>query len=1018
MQVLFFLLVLIFLCKIEPVSANSLEVFGNQDTYIEEKFPTTIPWEERNLYLGTDSLYAKGKTRILIKPDFAQLLDRNIAPTDIESVELVLTAYAYEGTNSTVTIDAYTTTSPWSMFTTTWNLQPTISSSKKNTTLISPQPGTKTITVTQAFIDIYKTYPVAENGIELKINAETEKAIIFWAHGCDLVTEPPICDGEDERPYFRVHYKDNLPPANCTLKSPTATLQNSATVKIEPMAVTDPEGNSVNYSGRICTDPACEAPIWQNSIKPSNSVSTDLPDGTYYASCLATDSYHEAEWGSIVNFEIDTQPPVPPQLIEEPPFTGTSENAVTWVPIQESGVLYQVLFSERKGFTSYNTYSPWLTGNNLLIPHTKEKAFYYKVRAKDRAGNESEWSASTSTIIDTSFPTVKYFKTNKTLLSPKTTKNGDVTENAYIQGGVDDATIEEIWLEVTTTINKLVYSEKVEEKNYLWTHWPDKVGYSDGQYILTLYASDSVQNRIQSDAIIIVLDTKPPAPPIISGIRNKQILIKQRISLAVTCPAQTLATVYLSGKIIAYGKDRHLINFTKTDGNYTLSATCTDLVGNKSKRTLSFTIDAKPPSIPILTYKFDEAKKQITLSSYCRENGSITFFQQGVIIQQASCKKSTYATYLLPEAIQLPYFTVFNAKAQDASGNSSDLGELTKYLTDKSTQTKVSTILCSASYEMISKNFKNISCVWKPIVLSPYQGTLPHYSTTYISSFGFAKDLHAKTVISVLSCKKRSLWDPRTWWSCVTEISQEMTLDNKIIPVVSTDLPVKNYGANSLKISHGRISNITIKERIYLHLSTIIGDSPVAYDYFSPEIQRTHELTYKVNKNRAYFSWLFASPKNVSQWHGYTAFQKPHGGIDFSVAEERILAPAPGKVISSGYAKQNSCNAGGNYLGIKHPNGLYTYYFHLASTKYPSGKLIKIGNSINTGQALAKTGNSGMYNCEPLASHLHFELRTTWATSSHVNPVPYFSVDWNSIATAKASTYPGRLSGDNPHPKF
>jgi len=59
-----------------------------------------------------------------------------------------------------------------------------------------------------------------------------------------------------------------------------------------------------------------------------------------------------------------------------------------------------------------------------------------------------------------------------------------------------------------------------------------------------------------------------------------------------------------------------------------------------------------------------------------------------------------------------------------------------------------------------------------------------------------------------------------------------------------------------------------------------------------------------------------------------------------------------------------------------------------------------------------------MYNCEPLASHLHFELRTTLATSSHVNPVPYFSVDWNSIHTAKAGTYPGRLTGDNPHPKF
>jgi murein DD-endopeptidase MepM/ murein hydrolase activator NlpD len=90
----------------------------------------------------------------------------------------------------------------------------------------------------------------------------------------------------------------------------------------------------------------------------------------------------------------------------------------------------------------------------------------------------------------------------------------------------------------------------------------------------------------------------------------------------------------------------------------------------------------------------------------------------------------------------------------------------------------------------------------------------------------------------------------------------------------------------------------------------------------------------------------------------------------------------------------------------------------LASTNFPNGKKIAVGTQVNTGDKLSKTGNTGMYNCEKLAAHLHFELRTTADPKNHVNPVPYFNIDWSTIRTANAIKYPGRLSGDNPHPKF
>ena len=47
---------------------------------------------------------------------------------------------------------------------------------------------------------------------------------------------------------------------------------------------------------------------------------------------------------------------------------------------------------------------------------------------------------------------------------------------------------------------------------------------------------------------------------------------------------------------------------------------------------------------------------------------------------------------------------------------------------------------------------------------------------------------------------------------------------------------------------------------------------------------------------------------------------------------------------------------------------------------------------------------------------IHFETRLNRNQSSHVDPVKYISVNWEEVPTLGASKYPGRLSGDNPHP--
>jgi hypothetical protein len=159
------------------------------------------------------------------------------------------------------------------------------------------------------------------------------------------------------------------------------------------------------------------------------------------------------------------------------------------------------------------------------------------------------------------------------------------------------------------------------------------------------------------------------------------------------------------------------------------------------------------------------------------------------------------------------------------------------------------------------------------------------------------------------------------------------------------------------------------------------------------------------------FGFPFTKNIGVTQWYGYTQYQSPHTGIDFGSYRESVLAIADGEVVSKGWDNYfGECLSGGYFLKIKQNNGMYTVYFHLEEIYVNTGDLVK------KEQVVAKSGNSGAWNCQRLAYHLHFETRLDSSSKSHSNPVKYVNTDWNSIPTLGYQIYPGRLSGENPHP--
>lgn len=983
-----------------------------EDTYIEENYPTVAPWNNRNWYIGTDTYYTKGKTRTLIHIDTAKLRDQNILISDIVDAKLVANAYFYEGTSTSVTIDSYTTTTPWSMYTTTWQLQPSIST-KKDSSLVTTTDGKKEITVTNALKDIY-TNSLQQRGILLKVNPETSKALVFWAHGCDLAPTPPQCESS-MRPFLRVFFTKNILPTTCSLKFPNVAITNNSEVELQAQTSVDPEGEKITYKARICNTSDCAQVTWEDTISSTTKTTVTLPDSKNFLFCEALDEHFTENWGEPQYLEIDTIPPQPPQIIDEPQYSGSKTNILYWHENTDCAQ-YQVMSSERSTFSSYNTYSPWIAALSYSFEHIKEKPFYYRVKCKDNASNESPWSESTTTIIDSTLPAINYFKTNKTLISPSATKNG-IEGSSYIQGSITDQTVKDLQITAYDTQDLPVFNASTSDKSYLWIHWPDKLGYIDGRYRLVLTGTDALDRTIQSDPIFITIDTTPPSPPTFTSIVDKKVFTTSKVSFSTACIGNDSETVYLSNKIIAQDKSKHYIELTLSDATRTLKALCKDSAGNVSIAEISFTVDTTPPQVPALTLTVGK-DQQVFAKVYCREQGKVQYLNRGILLKESTCDKEKYSEISFTPVSSMSQIVTVNARVSDTVGNWSALAERS-ILYDTENNEKPFHSKCAVTYNIDTQQTVTKSCTWPQTFLATYIETVENSDHTFGSRFNINKyQVDTSVAITLIGCKSKSIWDPRTWFSCVTEHLSEQVATGFFAPSFKSSVPLYNMSESSIVATHQRSESLSITEGSYVTFSARLDDKDLTQTIQSPNTTTTVQLKYATNKQHAYLSWLFTKTVEVSQWHGNTSYQKPHAGIDFSVYKETIIVPADGKIVAASYSKMSECAAGGYYLALKHANGLFTYYFHLASINNPKGVAWKVGDTVKTGTTFAITGNSGKYNCEPLAYHLHFEVRTGQDPKSHVNPVPYITTNWSAIRTAKIDKYPGRLTGDNPHPKY
>lgn len=124
--------------------------------------------------------------------------------------------------------------------------------------------------------------------------------------------------------------------------------------------------------------------------------------------------------------------------------------------------------------------------------------------------------------------------------------------------------------------------------------------------------------------------------------------------------------------------------------------------------------------------------------------------------------------------------------------------------------------------------------------------------------------------------------------------------------------------------------------------------------------------------------------------HPIAGYRKMHQGIDFAAGMGTpVVAPADGVVVEArrwgGY---------GNWLRIRHPNGLESGYGHLS--RYGSG--IRAGQRVRQGQVVAYVGSTGAST----GPHLHYEI---WRNGQRINPAGVRTTEGTILAGADLAAF-------------
>ena len=1007
-----FIFCLIYLFNIPHIYAanKTINIGLKQDLYVESGYPNTITYNQRNLFLGYDTAYNKHITRIYFKPDYSILKTAHITPEQIISVKTNF--HIYKTSNAEIKVRAYKVNTPWEQEDVTYNSQP--NSSYYTYKTLQPSVNILQVTLTNAFKQDYANFldnnPV--QGFMLRLTNEQKPAIRIWSTEC-LQATGEHCANESYKPSIKIEYKDNTVPELGDIIGPQDNYKtNSNDIAFVFKRATDADDDPLFYRIAIASDPEFTHVIktsnWidEATLFPDNASSAlgniimHLTDNIWYWRLEVKDSYNNKAVSPGRQLVIDTTPPVIPQIEPEPPYTkGTDNTIYLSVSNPEQGEMFQYEASQFRDFSNVMT-SPWIQDLQYTFQGLKDTKYYYRVRAIDELGNISNWSSIISSTQDNSKPAIVYFKASKKVLGPN-------DKNITLKARFYDPTLYKIRLAIYDHSGKLLLSKTAEDSSY--------IGYSfnvtklqGGTYFAYAQAIDRFSHQSNSNPIKIIIDKRSPILQINGIFTKKKYINTGKLEANISCLDSQLpinTTIYLNNtKLKQLTQNKFSYLFYLKDKNYHIKISCKDLAGNTTQKDYYFTIDTKAPLAPQFKYSINKDRTQATISTKCSIGETLHFYFNKKY-HTIQCKHSI-AKYTIKGLGPGNTYSVIGY-LQDQAGNKGPSNSLT-FAFPKPTQQhtiKPVNMNCFVTYDATKFSYITKYCKYeKP----PTYNIKGYYSNnSYIYNVFVNIPQSVNLLFKEINCKPRSLWDIRTWFSCIpvtrTVYSTHAYLgftgfiDNKPVKTLSTSKNQVKFiirSQNALKTKQLVLKSLLLKSFIpcsstpgvlFLKIrNPLVLKQTINFPYVRKPISVTKPL-----------SWMFNKPYRITQWFGHTCYEPWHTGIDIGVYKKKVLASADGTIYSFGYHKGNHWLSGGIWVSIKHPFGLYTYYWHLDPATFKI-KLYR-GMTVRTGQLIAISGNTGWYHTIHNPYHLHFEVRAGKYARHYLDPTKYLNINWKKF---------------------
>ncbi len=1033
----------------EAVWAASARVNISADTYVEQGYPGVSPWNNKNVYVGYDVYYGKMRTRAFFAAPVEELLEDEILARDIISAYLNTYQYGYEGSGSYL-VDVYAVRQGWDEKTLNWNNQPS-NIAHISREVFAAHHSWKKVSITRFVTDVLSGS--ANNGITMRMVDETHGAGIFWSIACLNAPTPPSCL-PGEQPYISVYYKPNTPPPKPELLIPEDDyLTSDPVVNFLSETVVDPDGEKIVY--QLALVPLTYSSPWQD--QPEFSY-TFQQDGEYEWRVKAMDE-HGPKTGMSVSdsrkITIDSTAPVPPEIIPEPPYTSGNSNLIEWEKTTDNlspEIWYSAEVSEFEDFREIKELSQWQKETSFEFQNLADgQKYFYRVRAKDWIDNVSDYSAVTASTQDANPPEINGFKASHSRISPFNPTSMGKFDWTRVTGEITDTTLQS-WSLIFTNSSHALISKFAGTSSKILQNWPkddSKINsLKDGYYFAYVEAVDQFGKERHSDSLrIYVDDTSPATPKFIlptNGWLTNSRSFTSNISVERGTRNEILLNESLLGDFPATGTTLAVKLNKIPEGTNKLSVISRDSVENKSSAEVNFQTDYTPPSAPKIRLTPDTINKRLYLEITGEPGSTAKIYVNGRLARNHKMQ-SDYQMVLLTGRWEENYFYSVFVKLVDRAGNVSQPSKTESYRTpiDPGIGSALGKKQKFPAVPKKSECWVKVHIDKKSFIMN--QCNIPAPALASVDNLGKGSNgnhwfvsygsVQQEIILDVeyFACKPKTIWDPRTWFTCVTYKAGDEAF---FIKMNTTVAPIVSKLGKTITVALQKIDNKShFESKMYAAadpagknhsmrtaqwVSMKISGVRVPISRLSPPSNSIKiPPAPQPKRSGRYFSFMFRKLIGVTQWHGYTAFQSPHMGIDFGSVKEVVISPADGWIRAVGWdSYYGRCYSGGNFVRIEHDNGMHTVYFHLENYKRSDGRNWRTGERIKRGQRVGLSGNTGAWGCKGFGYHLHFELRKNSYQSSHVDPVPYIDVDWNRIPTLGWQQNRGRLSGDNPHPDF